>query len=241
MKKLISLAVLVIYPLFLPAQSIMNIKIQISGDRIIINYDLESVNTDYNFSVIIYSSHDNYAEPLKQVTGDVGMDVKPGGNKKITWEAHEELGDFEGKIALEIRARFYIPFLRLLNPVVNDKWKRGKIHNIEWSGGGSSDIRIDLYRDNQREQTIITAQNTGVFRWNIPIGIKPGKNYQLLLSDSRNTEDQVYSEGFSVTHKIPSLLKGAVVLAAGIVIYLIIPDKTKPEESIPNPPPVPGN
>ena len=238
MNKVLLLPIFLIIPLLLPAQSIMNIKIQMAGDQIIINYDLESVNTDYNFSVDIYSTHDNYAEPLKQVTGDVGMDVKPGGNKKITWAAHEELGDFEGKIALEIRARFYIPFIRLLKPVEHAKWKRGKLYNIEWSGGGSSDIRIDLYKDSQRMQTVTTAQNTGVFRWNVPSAMKPGKNYQLLLSDSRNNEDQVYSGSFTVTHKVPTLLKGAAVIALGAAIYFLLP---KTEEPIPDPPAVPDN
>jgi len=238
MKKLQLLPILLIVPLILPAQSLTNIKIQMAGDQIIINYDLESVNTDYNFSVDIYSSHNNYAEPLKQVSGDVGPDVKLGTGKKITWSAREELGDIEAKIALEIRARFFIPFLTLLKPVQHAKWKRSKIYNIEWSGGASSDIRIDLYENSQRMQTITTAQNTGVFRWNVPSALKPGKNYQLLLSDSRNEEDQVYSEAFSVTHKIPTLVKGAAVVALGAIIYFLIPTS---EESIPDPPAVPDN
>ena len=126
----------------------------------------------------------------------------------------------------------------MLKPVEHTKFKRGKLYNIEWSGGGSNDVRIDLYSDNQRLQSITTAQNTGVYRWNVPSSLKPGKNYQLLLSDSRNSEDQVYSEAFSITHKIPNLVKGAAVIALGAAAYFLIPTK---EESIPDPPGVPDN
>jgi len=230
----------------LSAQSIENMKVQLNGSEIVVFFDLLSPNSNGFYSIDLYSSHDNYNMPLKIVGGDAGMDISPGNEKRITWKAKDEIGGFEGRISLEIRARFYIPFVKIQSPGNNQMLRRGKITNVEWTEGSATDeLRVELYKDRQRLQTISTTPNSGLFKWNIPGNLKTGKNYQIRLSDSRNQEEAVFTGEFRIGQKFPIGLKIGIGIAVGAAVYFLIPkDTTEPPvvlETIPDPPPVPGN
>src|SRR6185436_17258090 len=75
-------------------------KVEMAGDKIVVHYKLESPNQTNTFLLQLYSSKDNFAIPLAKVTGDVGMEVRPGPNNRIEWAIREELGNYKGRIAL---------------------------------------------------------------------------------------------------------------------------------------------
>jgi hypothetical protein len=66
-------------------------KTERQGDNLILYYDLlDSINNRV-YTINVYSSADNYINPLNKVSGDVGLEVKPGGNRKIVWRANQNL------------------------------------------------------------------------------------------------------------------------------------------------------
>ena len=69
-------------------QTFENIRTQKDEDKIIIVYDLVSIDQGSKVNVSVFSSLDNYILPLTNVTGDVGT-VFPGPNKRIIWKAGE--------------------------------------------------------------------------------------------------------------------------------------------------------
>ena len=84
-----------------------------------------------------------------------------------------------------------------------------------------------------------TTPNSGFFEWNVPPNLKPGKDYQLRLSDSRNPEDAVQTSEFSIGNKFPTGIKAAGLVLLGAVIYFLIPDAEEPD--IPDPVGLPDN
>src|SRR6478609_4866269 len=76
-------------------------RIEVAREKIIVHYILDDSNTGNNYQVSLYSSKDNFAAPLTRVTGDVGNEVKPGPQRKIEWNALQELGNYKGPISLE--------------------------------------------------------------------------------------------------------------------------------------------
>src|SRR5262245_5921599 len=70
--------------------------VEIAGDKIIVHYDLEDTNPNHEYAINLLSSKDNFVAPLTRVTGDVGNEIKPGVNKKITWDITKELGNYKG-------------------------------------------------------------------------------------------------------------------------------------------------
>ena len=232
---------LIVGVFFLPllgySQEISNLQVELQENNIVVHYALTSPNVDGLYEIDLYSSHDNFNTPLSMVSGDVGGEIRSGTEKQIVWKAANELGNtYKGRVSVEIRARYYVPFVKIIKPAANHKAKlhRGKVSNIEWDGGNSSSsIRIDLLKSGQRIQTLTTIPNTGLYSWDIPTKTKTGSDYSLMLTDARNADDVVSTSLFSIKQKYPMALKIGAVLAVGIATYFLIPDKIV---EIPDPP-----
>jgi hypothetical protein len=214
------------------AQDFSISKLELAGNNVLVYYDLvDSVKRTY--SIVLYSSNDGYGSPLQQVTGDVGLEVQPGRNKKITWNAQQELGPtFKGELGLEVRGKVYIPFVKLDGFDDYKSMKRGKTYRVTWTGGrGNSVLNFDLYRGETKITTYPNIANVG--HYDMEIGkFKPGKTYKLKISDAKNKDDVVYSSTFKVSRKIPLILPiiGGIGLAYGI--YALWPGN----KDIPDPP-----
>ena len=73
-------------------------RLEVAGDKINLYYDLVDTVSSRTYTIALYSSHDNFVLPVQKASGDLGLEVKPGRNRKIVWNAKEELGAaFNGK------------------------------------------------------------------------------------------------------------------------------------------------
>ena len=202
-------------------------KLEQVGDKINLYYDLiDSVeNSKRTYSISLYASRDSYTSPLTKVTGDIGQIVKPGGNKKITWNAKEELGaDFEGKVSLEVRGKEFIPFLKLDGFNNKRAWKRGGKEDVTWSGGrANSLINFELYNDGKFVSAPHTSIATSLGKYSIviPKNTKPGDGYTFRIADSKNKEEYIFTEEFSIHRKIPLAAKALAFLGVGTAIYFL--------------------
>jgi hypothetical protein len=210
-------------------------RLEVAGDKINLYYDLVDTIASRTYTITLLSSHDNFISPVQHASGDLGLEVKPGNNKKIIWNVKEELGpDFEGKVGLEVRGRLYIPFVRLDG--LNKSFMRLRPTGIVWTGGTQQNIlNFDLYRGEDRVTSFPNIANVGHYIITLPAMVKPGKGYKFKITDSRNKDQIVYSAPFAVKRKIPLLLKAAPLFLAGAVTYLIISNKKGPKRDIPDP------
>lgn len=218
----------------LRGQSFSITRVEVAGDKVNLYYDLVDVDVSRTYTVAVYSSQDNYITPLEKVSGDVGLEVKQGGNRKITWSAREELGaNFNGKVALEIRGKLYIPFVRLDN--LYSSMKRGKAYEITWTGGTQQNLlNFDLYKGDEKVTTFPNIANVGHYTLTIPSSVKPSKDYRFKITDSRNKEQIVYTTPFAVKRKVPLLFKVVPVVIVGGAIYALGKGKESPS-NIPDP------
>lgn len=204
------------------AQKIAVKKIEMAGDKIIVHYDLDDGNPNNEYQISLHSSRNAFNSPLAKVSGDVGADVKIGLNKKIIWNVKEELGPYKGKLSLEVRGKVYIPIARLNNITTKSKFKRGKSHAITWRAGNSNAIHIELYKGGQRVSGDLNQPNNGTYNLFVPQHAAVGKDYTIRITDSRSAESVVTSEPFSVTRKVPMLLKVVPILAIGGVAAVLL-------------------
>ncbi|HMR56771.1 MAG TPA: hypothetical protein PLM56_11065 [Cyclobacteriaceae bacterium] len=214
----------------------LNVKrVELSGDDIIVHFALLDSLAGRTYSVNLYSSRDNFVNPLTHVTGDMGMDIKPGVELKVVWNAKQELGAaFDDKIAIELRARVYIPFLRFDS---FSKIKRGKPTQVTWRGGTPQHIlNFELWRKGGRVLTIPNVPNAGHTKLEIPASVKRGKGYTFKIVESRNKDLAIQTQPFAVKPKVPFLIKVLPVLAGGTAIYFLSGGKDK---EIPDPIKVP--
>ncbi|MBS1557681.1 MAG: hypothetical protein JST69_03045 [Bacteroidetes bacterium] len=198
------------------AQTVTIKSVELSGDNIIVNYDLEYSNSSSEFLLNLYASNDNFSAPLKKVTGDVGAEIKPGTNKKMIWAIRNEWGGYKGKLALEVRGKVFVPFIKLQSfTTTAAKYKRGKSYDLLWKVGNSNPINIELYKGNTRIQGSMQQPNNGAFTLFIPADSKADDDYRLKISDTRNAEEVIYTPYFKIVRKVPALVKAIVPLAIG--------------------------
>jgi hypothetical protein len=87
------------------AQEISNIRVTQTGNNVNVLYDL--AGEGQTFKVNLFYSVDNgqtWKGPLRPVSGDAGLQIKPGTNKKITWDVQSEPGVEEGYMQFKVVA-----------------------------------------------------------------------------------------------------------------------------------------
>lgn len=213
-------------------------RVELIEGKISVHFDLFDTVANRKYTINAYSSIDNFISPLQKVTGDVGTEVRPGPNKKVTWDAPAELGTaFSGKVSIEIRGKLFVPFIRLDD--INKTFKRAKDYQITWTGGRTSNImNFDVYKGDEKITTFANVANAGHYTVNFPQSLKPG-TYRFKISDTKNKDEVVYSENFKVKRKVPLLMKAIPVVGLGALIT-VLAGGSKGEEDIPSPPDPPG-
>lgn len=204
--------------LTISAQTITIKKVELAGEKIIVHYDLDDSNPNNEYKLDLYSSADNFVSPLTKVKGDIGPEIKPGTARKVEWNIREELGGYKGKIALEIRGKVYIPFVKLQNFDAAKSYKRGKSYSINWKPGNTNPINLELYKGGQRIDGAMGVPNNGGHTFYFPSHSKKGNDYRLKFTDTKNSDDVLYSSEFQVKPKVPLVVKVLPVLAIGAAV-----------------------
>lgn len=219
------------------SQSLKNIKAETKGDQVIVTYDLESPDKEQGYKVSLYSSHNNYNQPLKLVSGDVGENVLPGKGKRITWDAKGEVRNFNGNITFEVRASTALPAIQFKNPISGTKFKRGKTYQITWEGGPTNaDYNVVLFRNGVEQTKLGTSEDNRKFTWSVPGSMKAGGNYTIKLINGG--EEITTSKEFAIKPKVPMLVKVLPVVAAGVIgAFFFLPPP--PPDELPEAPGVP--
>jgi hypothetical protein len=203
-------------------------KIEYLGGKVVVHYNLTDTVVGRFYVVRLYASTDNYLNPLVSTRGDVGLEVSPGFNKKIVWDPITDLGaSFSGKVALKIRARLFIPFVKFESFKEYKAITRSRPYNVTWSGGTPQNIlNFDLYRGEVKIAAFPNIANVGHYKLTLPSNVRPGDEYRIKISDSKNKDEVVYTESFSVKRRIPLAAKvAALVLTSGAIYYLTLPPK----------------
>ncbi|QOI98429.1 MAG: hypothetical protein HRU69_13415 [Flammeovirgaceae bacterium] len=232
---ILSACLLLVTGQFCIAQQFTIKRVELLNQQVIVHFDLTDDVSGRTYTLNVYGSHDNYLNPLQKLSGDFGLEVKPGLNKKFSWDPKAELGeDFSGSVALEVRGRLYIPFVRFTGFEDYRVLKRGKPYQLTWSGGTQQNIlNFDLYKGDKKVTTFSNIANVGNYKLTLPTDTKPGKDYRFKISDTKNKDEVVYTGNFAVKRKTPLLLKVLPVLASGYLVVLLSGDDGK--KKIPDP------
>ena len=235
------LTYLAIAPLHIYSQTVEIENIAIRDGKVSIKYNLLDSIQGRHYTVRLYSSRDEFLNPLNELSGDHGMEILPGSRKTIEWNARQELGSgFNGDVALELRARVYIPFINVDDFDDIKTLTRHRKYSLTWSGGRPSNIlNFNLYRDDEKITTFSNIANVGHHDLEIPAHIKPGKGYYFLISDIKNKDEVVKTNEFKVRRKIPLALKVLPVFLIGGAFSTVdsgggLSDSTLPDPVLPS-------
>ncbi|HEU5289842.1 MAG TPA: Ser-Thr-rich GPI-anchored membrane family protein [Cyclobacteriaceae bacterium] len=221
------------------AQKVSISKVELTGNKVVVTYELEDSNPNNEYLISLYGSKDNFAGPLTKVSGDVGSGIKAGLTKKIEWRITEEYGSYKGKLSLEIKGRVFIPVVRLEGSGMKSSYKRGKSYQVVWhSGDPSGQVNVELYKGDERISGERNLANNGNYTWHVPPKTKTGKDYHMRFSNPKNPEEVVISKPFKIAPKIPLVVKILPVVAVGGALIFLGGGEGGggSEGGIPNPP-----
>ena len=222
------------------SQEIQITNINLKGDKVEVYYNLIDERIDRSYSINLYTSKDNFIQPMEMVKGDAGIDLSVGANKVLIWDAKGELGDdFDGSIALELKGNYYVPFITVDGIQTGKEFKRTKNHDLIWAGGrGDNVLNFELYRGENLVKSFEERPNIGNTSLAFP-RVKPGDDYKLRISDSNNRDEVVFTNTFIIKRKYPlgAQLGVAFIIGAGVgfLINSLIPEK----ENVISEPPLP--
>jgi len=173
-------------------------RVEVSGGLVHIYYDIIDTVADHAYTVNVFSSKDNFISRLGKVTGDLGLEVRPGIDKKISWNVHDELSPaFEGTVSLEVRGSLYIPFIRLES--LDKKIRRAQPCQITWRGGTEQNIlNFDLYQGDEKITGFPNIANVGYHTFTVPAFVKPGNDYYFKITDIKNKVQIANSTSFAI-------------------------------------------
>jgi hypothetical protein len=223
------------------AQRVVNVRAESKGNVVIITYDLVGTIRGQLYEVTLYSSHNDKAQPLVYVRGDIGTNQTPGRNKTIEWGAKKELKEFEGEVSFEVRAKLLASPIRFMNPTANYRYKRNREYKVDWLGAlADEEMQLELFQDSVKLMNVSRVPNKGTYQWAVPKELKPGDNYRLKVSSTQKAGNYAFSGRFSIRRQIPLVIK---VIPAGLLsiaaTYFIInrAGTVNPlEEDLPLPP-----
>ena len=219
------------------AQIVENINASFDGEKMVITYDLRFTDANQKFKIVLYSSQDNYSQPLMLVTGDTGENVLPGKVKRVVWDAKSVLPTyFDGDIRIKIKASKMAAPKLIFDPLTLKTYKRGRTISIKWTGGYATDmVIIELYKEKTFNLLVADKMNnTAAYEWKMPKSVK-GRNYTLRITNAARPDEQAESQAFRVKPSVPFLVKILPILAAGGIIALSSGDSPGPHDT-----PLPG-
>jgi hypothetical protein len=89
------------------SQTVENVRFTQEGEKIIIYYDLkDKAGAKYLYAISVFYSLDNGSTyiPLKSVLGDIGKNISPGNNKKLTWNVLADVNELSGEVKFKVNA-----------------------------------------------------------------------------------------------------------------------------------------
>lgn len=212
------------------SQDIEIVNIYLNNGLVEIQYNLKDERIDRRYSINLYNSKDNFIQPMEFVSGDVGINIAVGEKKKLIWDAKKELGDnYTGKLSVELKGNYYIPFVNIEGITSSSEFKRGSKQDFVWSGGrGDNVLKFELYRDENLVTTFKERPNTGETELHFPSNIPPGDNYRIKISDKNNRDEIVFTEYFTIKRKYPlsyQIIAGTLAVAAVVLLVdALIPE-----------------
>ncbi len=224
------------------AQRITIKRMEQTPEEMIIYYDLESNENAGEYHIQLFSSKDNFLAPLAKVLGDIGIAIRPGINRRISWNAKAEWGNtFKGDLQLEIHGKVYAPFIKVTNLDNGRVIKRAKATTLTWTGDTNNNmLTFSLFRNEELINVFSSMPNIGKAVLSLPHKVKPGGGYYFMIAEPGVKEHQIKTEEFTVKTRYPLVAKiGTAIAVAGIVI-LLLPEKPPDTVGLPLNPPSPN-
>lgn len=123
------------------AQEVKNVVAKVQDQAIVITYDFVNVPIAKDYTVLLYAIHDGTTSQLRNATGEVGGQIKPGSNKQIVWGPLSEFPNGFSASSLQFKV------------VAQEKYHNLRGLDVVDVVGGTFEMGCKLGRDVDSDQT----------------------------------------------------------------------------------------
>jgi TonB family protein len=154
--RMILTCVFILLSLIVKGQTVINLRFEQSGKMIDVYYDL-SGKSDELFQIRLYCSQNGgktWGNPLNYVSGAVGENIKPGTEKKITWDVLKENEKLVGEVRFKVESTPASGSHQVITGQPGDQGKPGVTtgsDNYDSSGGSVGGVSFDLAGRSSRQ------------------------------------------------------------------------------------------
>ena len=177
-----SILIIILIPANCYSQKIENVVFEVSESKINIYYDLQGIASDQAVIIRAFLSTDggeSYGEPLKSVTGDVGIVMGAGNHRRIIWDVFDEVDELVSEsVQFKVKADLLLSDQerRLVDPAF--------FASINADIGSRVDLRS--YGFNVK---------AGIYLKQLGVGVR-GVYYKTASYDGNDMENSGYYTGF---------------------------------------------
>lgn len=154
------------------AQSINNVEAKIVEDNLVVSYEVIGFTLAQRYHVQLYSSHDDFSEPLTgdNITGKVGERVGLESKNDILIENPLDVVQGVTRVSFKVFIELVSYPVTVLNPKTDFAQRRKRKMEVVWRGGLESEpVKFDLYRfDELFKDDFYTVQNNGSAEFKMP-------------------------------------------------------------------------
>jgi len=185
------------------AQKITPTSISIENGKIAIIFTVKDLGNK-KIAAKLYTSIDNYKNPVKEVSGNIGTDISQGENT-VYWDYKKEGVRLPDDIDFEIKAttlklQYTSVFTHNKHFFMIPAEIGKKINNeIIWrSNNFKKEVIVELYLDGSKSMVLDIIKNTGKYQWQPASAIGTDKNYQIMIVSNDDKEDYIISNHFEI-------------------------------------------
>jgi len=222
----------------LKGQTLTIHQVALLDSNVVVTYDLLDSLPGRSYTVKVFASSDQFLNPLSHLSGDAGLDIKPGKRLKVLIHIPMEWGKaFNGSVSFELRAREFVPFISTSAIDGFHVFRRKQAYELSWTGGTEQNVlNFDLIHGSKTIASFPNIANVGHHTITFPGYVHPGKDYQLRISDNTNQDEVVWSQPFQIKRRVSLLLKGGLVAGVGAAVFVILQNQQPVDQNIPDPP-----
>ncbi len=236
MKQLVNLSFLILVRSVLAQDvTVSNLSLSESGE-VSFNFQISAKSSAREvYDIIIYSSKDNYTNPL-----DVQLNsLSPQVDYSVKFDGLEKIGPFDGVLQFKLKAVATLFPVRV-EEMENTKLKRGKSVLVSWNDYHESGwYNVDLYQNGEVKANLISNHRGLSYESELPKDLEKG-GYEIRVVPSN--DERLQSDGYPIVIKGASkalFILGPLVAAGGG--FMILNGGESGEAQLPNSPGPPEN
>ncbi|MDE5085374.1 MAG: hypothetical protein O4859_30915, partial [Trichodesmium sp. St18_bin1] len=154
-----------------------------------------------SYRVLLQGQNARDGQAYVSTTNSEGVITKGSG-----WKSGDALSSIEEEFNIDLNNDQVIgpsDEVNITSPTSSTNIQPGESHNIQWTDNFSDNVKLELYKGSDFEQTISTSTpSDGSYSWTVPTSLSSGTNYNIKIRNVNDSSVYNYSSYFTIEPEV---------------------------------------